>query len=451
MKNIKILTLLFLTVIGLTSCLDDDSNLTYIATPTGEFVFSNSFSSEYVLTPATARNLGERFTWGDADFDIQTNVNYELQKSITGDFSDLEVVGSTNGNEISITIGNLLSYAGEAGLDNDPDSENLNTGDIYFRVRAFVGDGNSDSESFTPSISLIVVLPEDIGEGGPLDLSTNWGIVGSAAENGWDGPDMPFYTTDDANVIVAYVTLADGEMKFRTDNAWTLNYGDDGNDGTLEQDGANIPVSAGTYKILFNISDFTYTIEPFTWGLVGDATTNSWDGPDMPLTYDSYSNTWKAIVTLGDGEFKIRLNNDWGVNYGDDGVDGTLEAGGANIAVSAGNYLVTFDEAALEYTIESIDIWGLVGSAAPNGWDGPNERFTRDFSLTDVWVLNGVTLIDGEIKFRTNDSWDVNFGDTGNDGTLEAGGDNIAVSAGTYDIVLDFSDPDNPVYTITGS
>jgi hypothetical protein len=169
----------------------------------------------------------------------------------------------------------------------------------------------------------------------------------------------------------------------------------------------------------------------------------------MNLTYDSYSDTWKAIVTLVDGEMKIRQNNDWTVNYGDDGADGSLEPGGANIAVTAGNYLVTVNINSLEYTIEPINIWGVVGSAAPNGWNGPDARFTLDFSKDDVWIINNITLTNGDIKFRTNDAWDVNYGDDGADGTLEAGGANITVTAGTYDIKLDFSDTNAPTYTLT--
>jgi hypothetical protein len=44
------------------------------------------------------------------------------------------------------------------------------------------------------------------------------------------------------------------------------------------------------------------------------------------------------------------------------------------------------------------------------------------------------------IKFRANDAWDLNYGDTGADGSLEAGGDNIPIEeAGTYEITLDLS------------
>jgi len=57
-------------------------------------------------------------------------------------------------------------------------------------------------------------------------------------------------------------------------------------------------------------------------------------------------------------------------------------------------------------------------------------------------------VTDGEIKFRSNNAWDTNYGDDGNDGTLEAEGANIPISAGTYTISLDFSDPSAITYTI---
>jgi hypothetical protein len=42
------------------------------------------------------------------------------------------------------------------------------------------------------------------------------------------------------------------------------------------------------------------------------------------------------------GQFKFRLNRDWGTNYGDNG--NNLSFGGDNIAVkTAGNYYITAD------------------------------------------------------------------------------------------------------------
>ena len=61
-------------------------------------------------------------------------------------------------------------------------------------------------------------------------------------------------------------------------------------------------------------------------------------------------------------------------------------------------------------------------------------------------MLQGVKLRNGEIKFRQDDAWGVNLGDNGADGTLEGGGANIAVTDGTYDIILDVA---NNTYTLT--
>ena len=80
-----------------------------------------------------------------------------------------------------------------------------------------------------------------------------------------------------------------------------------------------MPVSAGTYKIEVNFSSMTYTMEAYSWGLVGSATPNQWNGPDLMLRYNSYQDDWRTVVTLGEGEVKFRFNNDWGLNYGDDG------------------------------------------------------------------------------------------------------------------------------------
>ncbi len=282
-----------------------------------------------------------------------------------------------------------------------------------------------------------------------LDLSSPWGVVGSAAANGWDGPDMPFYKTSSAGIYVAYVTLLDGEIKIRQNNDWALNYGDNGADGTLEQDGANIVVEAGTYAITFDENNLTYTIEKLSWGIVGSAAPNGWDGPDFEFTYDPSSDQWRALVKLADGEIKIRRSNDWGLNYGDDGADGTLEKDGANIAVTAGTYLVTLNLNELTLEIEPISIPGIVGSGAPNGWDGPDVSLSPDFSREGIWVAYNVTLAAGEIKFRMNNDWAVNYGDDGADGTLERDAANIAVTAGTYDVELDLSDPNSPKYTLT--
>jgi starch-binding outer membrane protein SusE/F len=284
-----------------------------------------------------------------------------------------------------------------------------------------------------------------------LDLTTPWGVVGSAYNNWGAFPDAPFFqSTTSSSTIVAYVELMDGFIKFRQNNAWDTNFGDNGNDGTLEQNGSDIPVEAGRYKISWNTANNSYTIEQFSWGIVGSAY-NDWGagGPDFPFTYDDATDQWRAVVALKDGAFKIRKNNDWGLNYGDNGADGTLEEGGADMNITAGKYMLTFNDKDLTLTIEAIpNIWGLVGSAY-NDWGGagPDAQFQPDWRNEGVWILRNVTLLDGAFKFRDNNDWGLNYGDTGADGSLEENGTDITSQAGIYTITLDFTNPSSPTWS----
>ncbi len=74
-------------------------------------------------------------------------------------------------------------------------------------------------------------------------------------------------------------------------------------------------------------------------GVVGSATPNGWDGPDIMFDYDKKTDTWYVTTDLAAGEIKFRLNNIWDWNLGG-ALDG-LTQGGDNIAVEAGNYTIT--------------------------------------------------------------------------------------------------------------
>ena len=86
---------------------------------------------------------------------------------------------------------------------------------VDFKLQSVIGP----TTSFISPVASITATPYL----DKLDLSTNWGVVGSATPGGWNGPDLPFYKTDAANVLVAYVDLVVGEIKFRTDNKWDYN------------------------------------------------------------------------------------------------------------------------------------------------------------------------------------------------------------------------------------
>lgn len=422
-KSTFLLSLLLVTFVA---C--DDVEIVQI-NPDANTVVSLS-ADAVVLTEDIAENNILTVNWTNPDYGFDAAPTYTVMIDVNGgDFSAAQLVPVGSSTEKIFTTAELNNKLLSLGLvPNVETSVNLKVSAVLSSYQEIVSD--AVSLTVTPYSSL-------------LDLSTNLGVVGSATPGGWgnpDIPDLPFYTTSTPDVYVAYVTLRDGEIKFRKDNLWTENYGDTGSDGVLEANGDNIAVTAGTYKITVNMGDLSWSIEEYSWGLVGSATTNGWDGPDMMMQYNSYQDNWKAVVTLADGEMKFRFNNDWGLNYGDTGADGSLEANGDNIAVSAGHYIITMDLNTLVFEIEAVDVWGLVGSATENGWDGPNQKFVPDFGINEgYFYIQGAVLTDGEIKVRQNDAWGVNYGDDGNDGTMELNGANIPVTAGTYNITLNFS------------
>jgi starch-binding outer membrane protein SusE/F len=191
-----------------------------------------------------------------------------------------------------------------------------------------------------------------------------WGVVGDATKNGWGGPDQAMTYDAVADVWRAVITVVDGQIKFRQNNDWAVNYGAatgaDGDPilaaGALAAGGKNLGVKKGTYLVTLNISDPAapkYTFVPFKpWGLVGDATPNGWNGPDVQFNYDFNTKKWVLNnVVLTGAQVKFRENNDWANNFGAAGTvepapigtGGVLVAGGKNFGVTAGTWSFELD------------------------------------------------------------------------------------------------------------
>jgi CubicO group peptidase (beta-lactamase class C family) len=95
--------------------------------------------------------------------------------------------------------------------------------------------------------------------------------------------------------------------------------------------------------------------------------------------------------------------------------------------------------------------WGLIGDATPKGWGdtAPDIRFVADKERKGLWVLKNITLKKGEMKFRLDNDWNVNYGDNAGDKILDIHGENIRIEAGVYDIVLDLTEEGRPRYSVS--
>tara|TARA_X000000368_G_scaffold45622_1_gene32734 strand:- start:879 stop:2009 length:1131 start_codon:yes stop_codon:yes gene_type:complete len=369
LKFSKLLLFTFL-IVNISSCEKEDY-LIFTAINQKEVKFQNEFQDVYKISAQTSNNISERLVWNAPDFDAPTTVTYVVEFSINSDFSTIDMSsGDTSNNHLGVKVSSMLEFAETLGLDDDPnttfsDGSPNNTGMVYARVTAYAGtssSGANQSSTVSKTASMNIEVLENVGACTDATLS-NWGLVGSAV-NGWGGTnrgfaagnDVPFLSNGQDGMFRAVATLYDGEFKIREDNAWGLNYGDNGADGTLEQNGANIAISAGHYVIDFDAVNFTITITPAgtVWGVVGSATINGWGAAeDVKLVPDPCNDGVYIIkdVVLTDGEIKFRQDDAWGVNLGDNGADGTTEANGANIAVSAGTYDMTLDTVNGTYTL----------------------------------------------------------------------------------------------------
>ncbi len=262
------------------------------------------------------------------------------------------------------------------------------------------------------------------------------GIIGSATPGGWD-TDTDMTDKGDGTFEVT-MDFVDGAAKFRANDSWEVNWGAAAfPSGTGVQNGPDIPVPAGRYKVTFNPGTGEYNFEVdagiTSVGIIGSATPGGWD-TDTDLVKND-DGTYSLIIGLLGGEAKFRANNAWDINWGAaDFPSGTGTQNGANIPVTAGLYLVTFNPATGAYSFAPASI-GIIGSATAGGWDSDTNMEVDAGNPAVVTAM--LTLTAGEAKFRANDDWKFNWGAADfPSGVGVQNGPNIQVPAGTYNIVF---------------
>ena len=128
--------------------------------------------------------------------------------------------------------------------------------------------------------------------------------------------------------------------------------------------------------------------------------------------------------------FKFATQQDWnGTDYGQN-----LVEKGANIVLTdpAGFYKVDLDLTTQAITYTPISSVGVIGSASPNGW---NSDVAMTYNAAQkCWEIDNITLTTGELKFRANSDWVLDWGGSLDNITFKGG--NINVTAGKYNIKL---------------
>ena len=152
--------------------------------------------------------------------------------------------------------------------------------------------------------------------------------------NGWKHSDV--LNSEDGVHYTGYMYLNQNGFKFCTQKNWDgTNYG--GAFFGESEDNIMMTQEAGFYQVDVDLSAKTYTLTPFTIGIIGNATPTGWDS-DTNMTYNPEERCWELKnVTLSDGEMKFRHKNDWSLSWGGE-LDNLTTQNGPNIAVAAGTY-----------------------------------------------------------------------------------------------------------------
>lgn len=265
-----------------------------------------------------------------------------------------------------------------------------------------------------------------------------------AGVGGWTEENDISLESNDGIVYTIEELDIEGEVKFRQNNKWDVNWGGTFPSGVGAAGGVNIVVPAGTYTVTFNLTTAEYLfksnapLKP-TVIIYGSAFGK---GQGSLATTDFVNFTLGAV--LGEGEIKFESVVDGKKTvWGGTGLTGTAVAitdpVAAGIALTPGKYQISINITTGAYsfmTTETVPFpsIGLIGTATAGGWDGDDTDMTTEDGV-NYYIKSVVFVAGGTLKFRQDNDWKIAWGGTAFVEGLPSD-DNIVVVDGTFDIML---------------
>ena len=421
-----------------------------------------------IAISATNQQETVSFSWEAADYGAPTQINYSLEAALDATSQKVTILSGLSTTEATVTYEDLNRV-----LFNDLQVPEGQPTELQFYVGSVIYAGSSVAsypKVYSEPISAVVTVTA------AEKVYPKLTVAGSYAYNNWspgkgqyvfdfEGNDakysgMIYFGEDVSNLQFKFVGEAWGNNEFSVPEGTAQ--GAEASELPLQAGGGDNISAYATYKYYNLTLDKTApkVIKNFAFnslGVIGSATSTGWDA-DTDMQFDPVKQRFFVDMTLADGEIKFRADDGWDVNWG--ATDGILVSGGDNIAVKAGNYRVYVNmnnPAAMTYELNK----GDYGAAAPEpepepepevpavvGWSliGAFNDWAGDVMLASdgtYFFVKGVEL-NGELKFRKDGDWAVNFGlaegaeFAANAEIAVAGnGANINVPAGTYDVYLD--------------
>lgn len=355
------------------ACEKDEVQVTADVASTPTVSAASSLPANGVLTSSDAARTGIIYSWTPLTFTTSAPtfipVTYSLEVAKRGtnfaNSTTIALPNKVNANRDTIKIGDLNAALIRAGLTPEV------SGSVDVRLRAsyannmpMVMSTNALTVTATPYSRELYVF------GGVGALSGTSPFVRETAPRKYDGyiyvptvagstnTTFKFSNTSSSSGTVTGVA-SQGTATTGTNGVVTVT-------GTMAAAGSGNDVSlpgGKMYRIELDLTANSFKATSVTWGVVGSATTNDGTGwnASKPLTYNTTTKKWEGTISLpgtgSNNEYKFRANDEWNINFGDDGANGTLEYNGANIKLASpsNNYKVTLDlndAGNYKYTVE---------------------------------------------------------------------------------------------------
>jgi len=322
------------------SCKKDE---TRAVVSVGDPATLSATSTTLVLDSSAANrnNTVVTFNWTPAEFGYPAGIKYTLQIAKSGtNFANAREFTFDGGLQKAFTHAELNQEVILAGLA--PGSNGTVEARVRSTVSAKVDTIYSNKLTLTVKPYLVIINYPSLWVPGDYQ--------------GWSPNTAPKISSVFANgQYEGYVNIPAGgtyQFKFTSDPDWNhTNYGyatgaTSGNDasGTLSTSGSAgnlyVPV-AGYFRMKANVPALTWSVTKTTWSLIGDF--NGW-GADVAMTYNPATQVWTGTINpAAAGGFKFRANNNWPINFGDNGANGSLEYDGSNINITPGAHTITLD------------------------------------------------------------------------------------------------------------
>lgn len=294
------------------NCNVQEDEIITVDLSTSEVAFTSTFAGEYLLSEDTEDNIADRFIWSKPT--PETTSNYELEASISSDFTTFSTIGRTTDTNHIVLVSDLLDLAEELGLDDDPTTTNLNgdpndSGVVYFRIKAIIGNGGAGTdEILSEVVNINIRVIEKVLDSTACDSLY---VLGEGiTDMGWNFPG--FELVCDAGILKAKARLGNAHFRFFT----TVGDWDSGQDYSFyENDGYTIDArlenapagdnfnfigTPGIYTI--TIDDNTKTIdleESYSLWAVGSAVPGGWSFNDDTVEFvENTPNVWSASISL---------------------------------------------------------------------------------------------------------------------------------------------------------